>query len=159
MKVFNLFDGELDKRRDQEGFSWTARAVGPAIGGREIGASLYELEPGEKSFPYHYEFGAEEWLIVVTGTPTLREPGGERELRPGDTVAFPEGPEGAHQVLNTGTSLLKYLCFSTMLEPDVAFYPDSEKLSVFQGGAPGTLEAKMTTIPAHAECDYWEGEE
>jgi len=62
-------------------------------------------------------------------------------------------------VLNTGTSLLKYLCFSTMLEPDVAFYPDSEKLSVFQGGAPGTLEAKMTTIPAHAECDYWEGEE
>ena len=90
MKVFNLFDGELDKRREQAGFSWTAAAVGTAIGGKELGASLYELEPGEKSFPYHYEYGAEEWLIVVAGTPTLREPGGERELRPGDTVAIVE---------------------------------------------------------------------
>ena len=47
MKAFNLFDGELDKRRDQAGFSWTAAALGPVIGGREIGASLYELEPGD----------------------------------------------------------------------------------------------------------------
>ncbi|MBA3384253.1 MAG: hypothetical protein H0T20_06320 [Actinobacteria bacterium] len=51
MKVFNLFDGDLDKRRDRPGFSWTAVTVGAAIGGKLIGASLYELEPGEKSFP------------------------------------------------------------------------------------------------------------
>ena len=100
MRSFNLFDGELDRVRDQPGFSWRATAVGEHIGGTKLGASLYELDPGERSFPYHYEYGNEEWLLVVAGSPTLRDPEGEHELRPGDVVCFPEGPEGAHQVRN-----------------------------------------------------------
>ena len=124
MKVFNLFDGELDKRREQAGFSWTAAAVGATIGGKEIGASLYELEPGEKSFPYHYEYGAEEWLVVVAGMPTLRGPDGESELRPGDTGAFTEGPEGAHQVLNHTDAPVRVLILSTKSPfPAVVVYP------------------------------------
>jgi uncharacterized cupin superfamily protein len=59
MKVFNLYGGKLDERRDRPGFSWTAARVGKALGGKLIGASLYELEPCEKSFPYHYEYGGE----------------------------------------------------------------------------------------------------
>ena len=42
----------------------------------------------------------EEWLLVLAGTPTLRDPDGEHELEPGDLVCFPEGPEGAHKVTN-----------------------------------------------------------
>jgi uncharacterized cupin superfamily protein len=38
---------------------------------------LYELQPGERSFPYHYEYGCEEWLLVVSGRPTLRTPDGK----------------------------------------------------------------------------------
>ena len=56
--------------------------------------SLYELPPGEKSFPYHYEIGFEEWLLVLTGRPTLRTPDGERELRAWDVAFFPEAPTG-----------------------------------------------------------------
>ena len=153
MKVFNLFDGELDKRRDQAGFSWTAAAVGAAIGGKEIGASLYELEPGETSFPYHYEYGAEEWLIVVAGTPTLRAPDGERELRPGDTVAFREGPEGAHQVLNRTDEPIRVLILSTKSSfPSVAVYPDSDKLGVWLADGYQGIFRRGDAV------DYWEGE-
>ena len=153
MKVFNLFDGELDKRREQAGFSWTAAAVGSAIGGKELGASLYELEPGEKSFPYHYEYGAEEWLIVVAGTPTLRGPGGERELRSGDTVAFPEGPEGAHQVLNHTDEPVRVLILSTKSPfPAVAVYPDSDKLGVWLADGFQGIFRRGDAV------DYWEGE-
>jgi uncharacterized cupin superfamily protein len=153
VKVFNLFDGELDKRRDQEGFSWTAAAVGTAIGGKEIGATLYELEPGEKSFPYHYEYGAEEWLIVVAGTPTLRGPEGERELKPGDTVAFPEGPEGAQQVLNHTDDPIRVLILSTKGPfPAVAVYPDSDKLGVWLADGFQGIFRRGDAV------DYWVGE-
>ena len=49
------------------------------------------MPPGEKLWPYHWELGCEEFLVVVSGTPTVRTPEGERELAPGDVVHFPEG--------------------------------------------------------------------
>ena len=101
MESFNLFDGELDdERTEPAGFTWRRAIVGAKLGAEKLGASLYELQPGEKSFPYHYEYGAEEWLLVVAGRPTLRTPDGEHELRNGDVVVFREGPAGAHQVRN-----------------------------------------------------------
>jgi uncharacterized cupin superfamily protein len=153
VKVYNLFDGELDLRRDQPGYSWTAKRVGREIGGEKLGASLYELQPGEKSFPYHYEYGAEEWLICVAGRPTLRSPDGEQELRPGDTVAFPEGPAGAHQVINSSDEPVKVLVLSTKGFPAVAVYPDSDKLGVW------TLDDQDHVMVRRGDAvDYWEGE-
>jgi uncharacterized cupin superfamily protein len=152
VKVFNLYDGELDERRDRPGFSWTAARVGKALGGKLIGASLYELEPGEKSFPYHYEYGAEEWLIVVAGAPTLRAPDGERQLRTGDTVAFPEGPEGAHQVLNRSDEPTRVLILSTKGLPAVAVYPDSDKLGAW------LEDGEWAMFRRGDKVDYWEGE-
>jgi uncharacterized cupin superfamily protein len=67
VRSFNLFDGELDLARDRPGFSWRRAMLGEQLGGKRLGASLYELEPGERTFPYHYEYGAEEWLLVVAG--------------------------------------------------------------------------------------------
>ena len=51
MQSFNIFDGELDLERDRSGFSWRRAIVGERLGGTRLGASLYELEPGEKTFP------------------------------------------------------------------------------------------------------------
>ena len=76
MERFNIFDGELDEERTEPaGFAWRAARLGPRLGAEKLGASVYELQPGERSFPYHYEYGAEEWLLVVAGRPTLRVPG------------------------------------------------------------------------------------
>jgi quercetin dioxygenase-like cupin family protein len=62
--------------------------------GSSLTASVYVLEPGEKHKPYHFHHGAEELLLVLEGTPTLRTPSGERVLHRGDVVHF--GAEGAH---------------------------------------------------------------
>ena len=88
MRSFNLFHGELVDRRDRPGFSWRRTAVGRAIGAEKLGASVYELEPGERSFPYHYEYGNEEWLIVVAGRPTLRDPEGSTSSSRATSSAF-----------------------------------------------------------------------
>lgn len=154
MERFNLFDGELDLARDQPGFSWRRAAVGERIGAEKLGASLYELQPGERTFPYHYEYGAEEWLLVVAGRPTLRVPDGEHELRPGDTVCFREGPDGAHQVRNETDEPVRVLIASTEQVPAVAVYPDSGKVGVGTGNDadPWRLYRIGSAV------DYWDGE-
>ena len=56
-----------------------------------MGATVYELPPGEAICPYHYEYPNEEWVLVLRGDPVLRTPEGERTLRPGDSSASPRG--------------------------------------------------------------------
>ena len=46
--------------------AWTASAR--RFGAEVTGASLYHLPPGEALCPYHYEYGEEEWMLVVAGT-------------------------------------------------------------------------------------------
>ena len=92
--------------------------AGPLLGARQLGASVYELPPGQAICPYHYEYGEEEWLLVLAGRPTLRHPGGEDVLEPLDLVAFPTGPEGAHAVRNATGETVRVLMFSTVVAPD-----------------------------------------
>jgi uncharacterized cupin superfamily protein len=154
VRSYNVFDGDLTETRDQPGFSWRRGKVGEAIGAERMGASLYELEPGERTFPYHYEYGNEEWLLVVKGNPTLRDPEGEHELQPGDIVCFREGPDGAHQVRNDTDAAVRVLMLSTKQLPDAAVYPDSGKMGVWSGNEadPGRL------FRIASEVDYWDGE-
>ena len=44
--------------------------MGRRLGGELLGASVYELEPGERTLPYHFQYGNEELLLVVAGAPT-----------------------------------------------------------------------------------------
>jgi uncharacterized cupin superfamily protein len=150
----NLFGEDWEDGRDRPGWQWKRLPVGQRLGASRIGASLYEVAPGQRTFPYHYEYGNEEWLIAVSGHPTLRTPDGERVLEPGDVVVFPEGPEGAHQVINRTEEPVRVLIMSTKNEPGVAVYPDSDKLGIF----PGNREDRAL-FPRNAAVDYFEGEE
>ena len=154
MQRFNIFDGELDEVREQPGFGWRAAVLGPKLGAERIGASVYELQPGERTFPYHYEYGAEEWLLVVAGRPTLRAPDGEHELRAGDVVCFREGPEGAHLVRNDTDEPARVLIASTTGRPAAAVYPDSGKVGLWTGNE--TDPARIFRIDS--AVDYWDGE-
>ena len=129
----------------REGFRWRSSSVGRQLGATRVGISLYELNEGERTFPYHFHHGMEEWLVVVDGTPTLRAQGYERELRAGDVVCFPPGPEGGHQVRGPGVVLL----LSANRSPEVVEYPDSGKLGA---RPPGQV------FRTADEVDYWEGE-
>jgi uncharacterized cupin superfamily protein len=141
----NLFAPELDRSRDREGYRWRSAAIREQLGAEKIGASLYVLPEGEKTFPYHFHHGMEEWLIVLDGTPTLRDPEGERVLRRGDVVCFPPGPDGAHQVRGPGTVLM----LSAQRVPETIEYPDSDKVGA---SPPGKIFRTGDAV------DYWEGE-
>ena len=145
-------DGWLERRWPPEraGFSWRRKRVA----GEHLGASLYELPPGESTFPYHYELGNDELLIVMTGRPTLRSPEGERELQPGDCVLFPSGPEGAHQVTNSSDQPVRVLLVSNFALPRGAVQVDSDKLMVRWGSG---ADERLRFRKADA-TDYWDGE-
>jgi uncharacterized cupin superfamily protein len=154
MAVFNLFgEQDWDETNDREGFEHLATVIGKRLGADLLGGTLYELPPGEKTWPYHYELGCEEWLIAVSGAPTLRTPEGEQELTPGDVAVFPEGPAGAHQVLNRSADPCRVLILSSKSPVAIVHYPDSGKVGLWT--LADGYQAMLRTEP---ELDYWEGE-
>lgn len=91
---------------------------------------------------------------------TVRTPGGEFPAGKGDALIFPRGPGGAHQVINTSDVDSRVLMISTMVEPDITEYPDSEKVGLFSGASPGrSAEPWLKTyLDRKAEVDYFNGE-
>jgi uncharacterized cupin superfamily protein len=106
---------------------------GEHLGATLWGGTLYELGPGERMCPYHWHFAEEEWLIVVTGSPTLRTPEGERLLLPWDVAVFPRGPDGAHEVRNDMGEPARLVMLSTASDPEVCVYPDTGEVGVVAG--------------------------
>ena len=138
---------------DPEGFRAGMFRFGPKLGAKETGASVYELPPGQSICPYHYEYGEEEWLLVIEGTPTLRTPEGEEQIGPWEIVFFPMGPEGAHRVYNRTDATVRVLMFSTRKEVAVAVYPDSDKVGVFTGN-----KADNVMVRKSSDVEYFDGE-
>ena len=97
--------------------------------GQGMSASVYVVDPGETHLPYHFHHGAEEILLVLEGTPTLRRPDGERVLAPGDVVHFPRGPEGARQLRNLGTEPTRIVVVAAGTSPEVVEYPDLRQVT------------------------------
>ncbi len=128
------------------GFAFTEVSARERTGDELIGSTLYELEPGNQLWPYHFHVGNEEWIVVVSGAPTVRTPEGERELRAGDVVGFPQGEAGAHTFYNRGTEPARILFFSTLLK-GFPVYPDSDKIA-----AGGRVFRRSDAV------DYWDGE-
>lgn len=124
----NVFDPEFDEPTDRPGFTYRRARIGWQAGSERLGASLYEVEPGNACFPYHWHSANEEMLIVLSGRPSLRGPEGERVLDEGEVVAFRLGEEGAHQVINRSDGTVRFLIVSEMNPVDLNGYPDSGKI-------------------------------
>ena len=104
-------------------------------GAERLGASLYEVEPGQANAPYHWHTANEEMLLVVAGRISLRTPKGTRELEAGEVVAFPRGERGAHQVVGAGDGPARYLIVSEMRGPEIVRLPRLEQGRRARGGA------------------------
>jgi len=109
------------------GFRARTARLGPLLLAERLEATVVELDPGEGSEPYHYQYGRVEWVLVLTGTPTLRHPAGTDVLEPGDMVCFPDGPAGAHRLINHSEHVARLVLVSTLGLPANAHYPDSGK--------------------------------
>jgi len=155
VSVVNVFaDPDWDNENDRPGYRHRVAAVGRRLGAELLGGSIYDLPPGEKTWPYHYEIGCEEWLLVLTGRPTLRTPEGEHELAPGDLAVFPEGPAGGHLVANRTDQPCRVLLLSSKASHAMIHYPDSGKIGLWSQA--GGYHSILRTEP---ELDYWDGED
>ena len=154
VKVFNLNGDEWDRTEERAGWRSKDAWVGARIGAELIGGSMYELEPGDRLWPYHTHHANEEWLVVLRGEPTLRTHEGERTLSEGDVVCFLRGKEGAHQVSNRTDSAIRVLMLSTLIKPDIVEYLDSGKI-----GARSVKGERILLSRPGPELDYWDGED
>ncbi len=154
MKIFNLNADEWDRTEEREGWRFKDAWVGAHTDAELIGASMYEVEPGNKQGPFHTHHANEEWVVVLRGRPTLRTPEGERELAEGDVACFPRGAAGAHQLRNDTAEPARVLMLSSLLSPDVVEYLDSGKIAA-------TTAKGERLFRAHRgePAEYWEGEE
>src|SRR5205085_11140141 len=110
MKIANLYADEWDEERDRDGWRIKEAFIGERIAAELRGASMSEVEPGNKLWPYHTHHANEEWVIVLRGEPTLRTHEGEQTLKEGDVVCFPRGKEGAHQIINNTDEIGRASC-------------------------------------------------
>ncbi len=147
----NVHEAELAKDvGDPPGFDTAYLRTGPLLGAEQLGMTIFELGAGQSICPYHYEVTEEEWLLCLSGAPTVRVPGEERVLEPGDVVCFPAGEAGAHKV-TAGAEPARVAIISTRAAVGVTVYPDSGKLGVWAHGQ----HHMMRTEP---QLDYWDGE-
>ena len=64
--------------------------------------------------------------------------------------------------MNDSADDLVFLCFSTMREPDIAYYPESGKVGLFPIAAPGAVppaDRPREFLRRDARVDYWDGAE
>lgn len=152
----NIFKPIFEAGKRPEGFGSRRARIGYELGTELIGCSVFEVDPGEAAYPYHYHYGDEELLIVIDGELSLRTPEGTRTLEQGEAVRFPLGEEGAHQVLNLSDRPVSFLAISSHGRPDIVVYPDSDKIGVGERlPKGGGLRAFFKRGDA---VSYWEGE-
>ena len=133
------------------------KRLGGAAGGNMLGANLTELAPHSVSFPFHYHCATEEAIYVLQGSGIARIGDARVPVGAGDWIAFPVGPEHAHQMINDTDAPLLYLCVSAAAQKvDVVGYPDSHKVAA----TAGTFDRPVHRwISKQGESlDYWADE-
>ncbi|MDX7712776.1 MULTISPECIES: cupin domain-containing protein [Aeromonas] len=118
----------------------TKRKLGDHFGLANFGVNLTTLAPGAISALKHHHGRQDEFVYVLSGTPTLRHGEEEYQMSPGECIGFKGGSGLAHQLLNHGEVDAVYLEVGDRLPGDTVEYPDDD-LALVQG-ADGAWSAR-----------------
>jgi len=134
------------KRRDLEpGLGADETNVSRALGLTHLGASYFEVKPGEAAFPFHVHYLEDEIIVILAGQGTYRFGAESHAVQQGDVLSAPAGrADVAHQLTNSGSEPLKYLCVSSASETNVVELPERGVLRVAnrRPGGPALVELK-----------------
>ena len=120
--------------------------------GNKSHISFMKIPPGKYAYPYHYHMGNEETFYIISGNAIVKTPKGEKTLKVGDMIFFPANKRGAHKIYNSSaTEDLIYIDFDTYNDPNICFYPDSNKIGIY--GKEGDFIFKLED-----DKDYYDGE-
>ena len=159
--VINIDDVDLIDFGHGDAFAAKLGRIGGLIGARQLGCMLTVVEPGKRAFPFHVHHANEEMFFILAGKGEYRFGDKKHKIGAGDVLAAPAGgPEVAHQIVNTGGETMKYLAFSTKIQPEVVEYPDSGKFAVSSQSTDGSpMTARIRYIGrSETSLDYWDGE-
>ena len=96
-------------------------------------------------------------FLILEGEGELRFGNERYSVRKHDVIACPTGgPEVAHQIINTGSTTMRYLALSSLAEVEVCEYPDSQKLGVFVDKP--RADGLRALFRASSAVDYYDGE-
>ena len=104
----------------------TRRKLGEHFGLANFGVNLTTLAPGAISALKHHHSKQDEFVYVISGTPTLRYGEDEYQMSPGECIGFKGGNGLAHQLLNYGVVDAVYLEVGDRLAGDTVQYPDDD---------------------------------
>ena len=157
-QIVNLADAKLGPVGNGQKFAGQFASLGGGIGAKKLGVSLAVLGPGKRAFPKHAHHVNEEMMFILEGQGTYHCGTESAPIKAGDLIAAPAGDGStAHQIENTSDAVLRYLTFSTKLEPEVVEYPDSGKFGV--SSYAGQDKARIRFLGRLASnVDYYDGE-
>jgi uncharacterized cupin superfamily protein len=156
--VMNLDEVAFDDVEENGIYTSSRATIGDHIGARNLGYNLTILPPGKVQCPFHCHHGEEEMFFILAGEGELRFGDRRFPIRRHDVIACPPGgPEVAHQIINTGTTTMRYLSLSTRVEVEACEYPDSGKVMVVAGRRGQRRLRKM--FRGETTVDYYDREE
>ncbi|NNE06423.1 MAG: cupin domain-containing protein [Xanthomonadales bacterium] len=162
--ILNINDLEFMDWGQGERFAARFGLISRRIGANGLGYNLTVVPPGKRAFPFHSHRVNDEMFFIVSGSGQIRIGDKLWDIREGDVIACPPGgPETAHQIINNSDADLEYLAVSTTMSPEVAEYPDSDKVGVImeledsKDGMPEIWRLMMKS--ESTQVDYWEGED
>lgn len=109
-----------------------ARRLARSGGG--LGGSIWEFQPGEPEYVYHFHHGGDELLIVVARRAKAATARWRADAQRGDVVPLPRGPEGVRAISNPSNGVVRVLVVSSNADPDVAEYPETGKIGIITDG-------------------------
>jgi uncharacterized cupin superfamily protein len=132
--LMNLDEVQFDDIEENGRYTSSRGQISDHIGARNLGYNLTVLPPGKAQCPFHSHHGEEEMFFILEGEGELRFGDQRYPIRRHDVIACPTGgAEVAHQIINTGTTTMRYLALSTLVELEACEYPDSQKILVASG--------------------------
>lgn len=143
---------------EENGFYTSSRGrISDHIGACRLGYNLTVLPPGKAQCPFHSHRGEEEMFFIIEGEGELRFGDQRYPIRKHDVIACPTGgAEVAHQIVNTGSTTMRYLALSNLVEIEACEYPDSQKVLVV--AEPRGARGLRKMFRAETTVDYYDRE-
>ena len=127
----NLADVAFTDIEDNGYYTSKRAQFSAGIGARDLGYNLTELPPGKAQCPFHAHRAEEEMFLILEGEGELRYGTERYKIRRHDVIACPTGDAStAHQIINTGSTTMRYLSLSKLSKLEICEYPDSNKIGV-----------------------------
>ena len=120
------------------------RRLGDLFGLTDFGVNIVELPPGAWSSQRHWHSHEDEFVYILSGTPTLITDEGEQELSAGMCAGFKAGVANGHQLVNKSQSPATYIEMGSRKVEDDGHYPDID-LEILKRAKGGTFTQKDGT--------------